>query len=151
MKNENKQVKSSTADVFTKKLKIPDMAKAYLFQVTFAYTKVDKKNHKVELVNDDDLMIRVNKVEFNTVGTMFVTFCEYQDFKVNKILTKYMSKETKLFISIDYFDDKLEKQLYTDGGYYYRCSAMRPLNLDVTSKDGLMVEGIFVPVKSIDE
>lgn len=151
MKKENKQVKTSTADSFLKKLKIPDRAKAYLFQVIFAYAKVDKKNHNVELINDDDLMLRVNKVEFNTAGTMFVTFCEYQDFKVNKILTKYMSNETKLYITISYFDDKLEKLLYTDNGYYYRCTAMRPLNLDITSKDGLMVEGIFVPVKSIDE
>ena len=151
MKKENKQVKTSTADSFLKKLKIPDRAKAYLFMVTFAYTKVGKKNHNVELVNDDDLMIRVSKVEFNTAGTMFVTFCEYQDFKVNKILTKYMLNETKLFINISYFDDKFEKQLYTDNGYCYKCTAMRPLNLDVTSKDGLMVEGIFTPVKSIDE
>lgn len=34
MKNENKQVKSSMADIFTKKVgKMPDLAKSYLFQV----------------------------------------------------------------------------------------------------------------------
>lgn len=45
MKNENKQVKSSTADVFSKKFtKMPDLAKSYLFQVTFAIWAKNRQN-----------------------------------------------------------------------------------------------------------
>lgn len=45
MKNENKQVKSSTADVFLKKFtKLPDLAKSYLFQVTFATLVKNRQN-----------------------------------------------------------------------------------------------------------
>ena len=54
MKNENKQVKSSTADVFTKKVnKLPDLAKSYLFQVTFATLVKNRQTKEYELVNND--------------------------------------------------------------------------------------------------
>lgn len=144
MKNENKQVKSTTANVFSKKLvKLPDLAKSYLFQVTFATLVKNRQTKEYELVNNDELMIRARKVEFNHAGTMYITFDEFQDFKVHKILNRYINSQTKIYIELHYYDSKLEKELYVDSKGYYVCGYMKPLNLDTSGNEGLKVEGLF--------
>lgn len=144
MKTENKQVKSTTADVFSKKLsKLPDLAKSYLFQVTFATLVKNRQTKEYDLVNNDELMLRARKVEFNHAGTMYITFDEFQDFKVHKILNRYINSQTKIYIELHYYDSKLEKEIYVDTKGYYICSYMKPLNLDTSSNEGLKVEGLF--------
>ena len=144
MKNENKQEKSSTADVFTKKVcKLPDLAKSYLFQVTFATLVKNRQTKEYDLVNNDQLMIRVRKVEFNNTSTMYITFDEFQDFKVHKILNRYINSQTKIYIELHYYDSKHEKEIYVDSRGYYVCDYMKPLNLDTSSNEGLKVEGLF--------
>lgn len=144
MKTENKQVKSTTAGVFSKKLsKIPDLAKSYLFQVTFATLVKNRQTKEYDLVNNDELMLRARKVEFNHAGTMYITFDEFQDFKVHKILNRYINSQTKIYIELHYYDSKLDKELYVDTKGYYICSYMKPLNLDTSSNEGLKVEGLF--------
>ena len=144
MKNENKQVKSTTADVFSKKLsKLSDLAKSYLFQVTFATLVKNRQTKEYDLVNNDELMLRARKVEFNHAGTMYITFDEFQDFKVHKILNRYINSQTKIYIELHYYDSKLEKELYVDSKGYYICAYMKPLNLDTSCNEGLKVEGLF--------
>ena len=144
MKNENKQVKSSAADVFTKKVgKLPDLAKSYLFQVTFATLVKNRQTKEYDLINNDELMIRARKVEFNNAGTMYITFDEFQDFKVHKILNRYINSQAKIYIELHYYDSKLDKEIYVDSKGYYICGYMKPLNLDTSSNEGLKVEGLF--------
>ena len=144
MKNENKQVKSTTADIFSKKLsKMSDLAKSYLFQVTFATLVKNRQTKEYDLVNNDELMLRARKVEFNNAGTLYITFDEFQDFKVHKILNRYINSQTKIYIELHYYDSKLEKELYVDSKGYYICAYMKPLNLDTSSNEGLKVEGLF--------
>ena len=144
MKNENKQVKSTTADIFSKKLsKMPDLAKSYLFQVTFATLVKNRQTKEYDLVNNDELMLRARKVEFNNAGTLYITFDEFQDFKVHKILNRYINSQTKIYIELHYYDSKLEKELYVDSKGYYICAYMKPLNLDTSINEGLKVEGLF--------
>lgn len=144
MKNENKQVKSSPADIFTKQVsKLSDLAKSYLFQVTFATMVKNRQTKEYELVNNDELMIRARKVEFNHAGTMYITFDEFQDFKVHKILNRYINSQTKIYIELHYYDSKLDKELYVDSKGYYVCGYMKPLNLDTSSNESLKVEGLF--------
>ena len=144
MKNKNKQVKSSTIDIFSKKLtKMPDLAKSYLFQVSFATMVKNRQTKEYELVNNDDLMIRARKAEFNNAGTLYITFDEFQDFKVHKILNRYINSQTKIYIELHYYDSKLEKEIYVDSKGYYVCGYMKPLNLDTSSNEGLKIEGLF--------
>ena len=143
-KCDEKTVRIQKTDFFSKKLvKLPDLARSYLFQVTFATLVKNRQTKEYDLVNNDELMIRARKVEFNHAGTMYITFDEFQDFKVHKILNRYNNSQTKIYIELHYYDSKLEKELYVDSKGYYVCGYMKPLNLDTSRNEGLKVEGLF--------
>jgi hypothetical protein len=105
---------------------IPDLAKAYLFDVSI----YNKKTKRTEL----DLNIRCKRVTFERN----LYFDEYQDFYVSRYFDN-LDDDTTFKVTINFYDSKLQKVVYKkvlDNMKFYREPFM---DLDQTSSDKIQV------------
>lgn len=105
---------------------IPDLAKAYLFDVSI----YNKKTKKTEL----DLNIRCKRVTFEKN----LYFDEFQDFYVSKYFDN-LDDDTTFKVTINFYDTKLQKCVYKkvfDDMKFYREPFM---DLDQTSSDKIQI------------
>lgn len=113
---------------------IPDLAKSYLFQVIY-------KSGTVEYY---DLMLKTRKVDFDEDGNgIKVQFDEFQDFHVWSILNELVRNKEILNIKMNFFDDKLQKVLYTHELNNVVCHYVYPINMDTHSAEGLTIKARF--------
>lgn len=105
---------------------IPDLAKAYLFDVSI----YNKKTKKTEM----DLNIRCKRVTFERS----LYFDEFQDFYVSKYFDN-LDDDTTFKVTINFYDSKLQKVVYKtvlDNMKFYREPFM---DLDQTSSDKIQI------------
>ncbi len=113
---------------------MPDLAKSYLFQVIY-------KSGTVEYY---DLMLKTRKVDFDEDGNgITVQFDEFQDFHVWSILNELVRNKEILNIKMNFFDDKLQKVLYTHELNNVVCRYVYPINMDTHSAEGLTIKARF--------
>lgn len=113
---------------------MPDLAKSYLFQVIY-------KSGTVEYY---DLMLKTRKVDFDEDGNgITVQFNEFQDFHVWSILNELVRNKEILNIKMNFYDDKLQKVLYTHELNNVVCRYVYPINMDTHSAEGLTIKARF--------
>ena len=113
---------------------MPDLAKSYLFQLIY-------KSGTVEYY---DLMLKTRKVDFDEDGKgITVQFNEFQDFHVWSILNELVRNKEILNIKMNFYDDKLQKVLYTHELNNVVCRYVYPINMDTHAAEGLTIKARF--------
>lgn len=141
MQNKIKEIfneiqKTNQMNVFKNIENWPNLARSYLFKVEFINSQTGYKY--------DDLMLKVNKVDFHENDDGFdITFNEYEDFKTWKQLNEFVKNRTWLDINIKFYDLRLKKVLYTHSKKECVCKHVFPLTIDVTSNKKLEIKAKF--------
>lgn len=113
---------------------MPDLARSYLFQLIY-------KNGTVEYY---DLMLKTRKVDFDEDGKgITVQFDEFQDFHVWSTLNELVRNKDVLNIKMNFYDNKLQKVLYTHELNNVVCRYVYPINMDTHAAEALIVKAHF--------
>ena len=113
---------------------MPDLARSYLFQLIYT-------NGTVEYY---DLMLKTRKVDFDEDGKgITVQFDEFQDFHVWSTLNELVRNKDVLNIKMNFYDNKLQKALYTHELNNVVCRYVYPLNMDTHTAEALIVKAHF--------
>lgn len=113
---------------------MPDLARSYLFQLIYT-------NGTVEYY---DLMLKTRKVDFDEDGKgIIVQFDEFQDFRVWSILNELIRNKDILNIKMNFYDNKLQKVLYTHELNNVVCHYVYPINMDTHTAEALTIKAHF--------
>lgn len=110
--NNPSSVKNSpSSSIFAANL--PNLAKNYLWQATFTTPNLNQNQL-------DNLKLRCRKIKHDTPNRKFsLTFDEFEDFDVAKSFDILKNLNSKIDITLEYFDGQFKNVLYTQS--YTNC------------------------------
>ena len=116
---------------------MPNLAKNYLWQATFTTPNLNQSQL-------DNLKLRYKKIKHDTPNRKFsLTFDEFEDFDVAKSFDILKNLNSKIDITIEYFDGKLMNVLYVQSYTNCEIECVHGIDLDQCAADKIEIKVDF--------
>lgn len=116
---------------------MPNLARNYLWQATFTNPNLNQNQL-------DNLKLRCKKIKHDTPNRKFsLTFDEFEDFDVAKSfdILKYLN--SKIDITLEYFDGQFKKVLYTQSYTNCEIECVHGIDLDQCAAEKIEIKVDF--------
>lgn len=116
---------------------MPNLAKNYLWQATFTTPNLNQNQL-------DNLKLRCKKIKHDTPNRKFsLTFDEFEDFDVAKSFDILKNLNSKIDITIEYFDGKLKNVLYVQSYANCEIECVHGIDLDQCAAEKIKIKVDF--------
>lgn len=116
---------------------IPNLAKNYLWQATFTTPNLNQNQL-------DNLKLRCRKIKHDTQNRKFsLTFDEFEDFDVAKSFDILKNLNSKIDITLEYFDGQLKNVLYVQSYTNCEIECVHGIDLDQCSAEHIEIKVDF--------
>lgn len=116
---------------------LPNLAKNYLWQATFTTPNLNQTQL-------DNLKLRCKKIKHDTPNRKFsLTFDEFEDFDVAKSFDILKNLNSKIDITLEYFDGQFKKVLYTQSYTNCEIECVHGIDLDQCAAEKIEIKVDF--------